>query len=303
MNKKGLGRGLDALLSGDYADDVRENVSEVAVSEIVPNRFQPRKDFDPERLAELAASIKTYGVLQPIVLRKTSDGYELVAGERRWRASQLCGLTAIPALIRNYTDTEMTAVALVENLQRENLNPMEEAFAYRRLIDEFGFTQEEVSQQVGKSRSYIANAVRLINLPTVVQEYVSRGTMTPGQARPLLVLPTLELQEEAAAKILTQALTARDAEELVRQWGKKTVAKPKMEKKESLASTGKVVGEHLSALLGTRVLVTERVAGSGIITIEYYSAEELQRILDYIEGNPVTEPVGRTRNKGAALSV
>ena len=125
MNKKGLGRGLDALLSGDYADDVRENVSEVAVSEIVPNRFQPRKDFDPERLAELAASIKTYGVLQPIVLRKTSDGYELVAGERRWRASQLCGLTAIPALIRNYTDTEMTAVALVENLQRENLNPME----------------------------------------------------------------------------------------------------------------------------------------------------------------------------------
>ena len=303
MNKRGLGRGLDALLSGDYPADHLENVNEVAVADIVPNRFQPRKEFDPDRLAELAESVKLYGVLQPVVVRRRDQGYELVAGERRWRASQIAGLEVIPALVRDYTDTEMTAVALVENLQRENLNPMEEAIAYRQLIDEFGFTQEEVSRKIGKSRSFIANSVRLINLPTVVQEYVSRGTMTPGQARPLLVLPTLELQEEAAAKILTQALTARDAEELVRQWGKKTVAKPKMEKKESLASTGKVVGEHLSALLGTRVLVTERVAGSGIITIEYYSAEELQRILDYIEGNPVTEPVGRTRNKGAALSV
>ena len=303
MNKRGLGRGLDALLSGDYPADHLENVNEVAVADIVPNRFQPRKEFDPDRLAELAESVKLYGVLQPVVVRRRDQGYELVAGERRWRASQIAGLKVIPALVRDYTDTEMTAVALVENLQRENLNPMEEAIAYRQLIDEFGFTQEEVSRKIGKSRSFIANSVRLINLPTVVQEYVSRGTMRPGQARPLLVLPTLELQEEAAAKILTQALTARDAEELVRQWGKKTVAKPKMEKKESLASTGKVVGEHLSALLGTRVLVTERVAGSGIITIEYYSAEELQRILDYIEGNPVTEPVGRTRNKGAALSV
>ena len=303
MNKRGLGRGLDALLSGDYPADHLENVNEVAVADIVPNRFQPRKEFDPDRLAELAESVKLYGVLQPVVVRRRDQGYELVAGERRWRASQIAGLKVIPALVRDYTDTEMTAVALVENLQRENLNPMEEAIAYRQLIDEFGFTQEEVSRKIGKSRSFIANSVRLINLPTVVQEYVSRGTMTPGQARPLLVLPTLELQEEAAAKILTQALTARDAEELVRQWGKKTVAKPKMEKKESLASTGKVVGEHLSALLGTRVLVTERVAGSGTITIEYYSTEELQRILDYIEGNPVTEPVGRARNKGAAFSV
>ena len=303
MNKRGLGRGLDALLSGDYPADHLENVNEVAVADIVPNRFQPRKEFDPDRLAELPESVKLYGVLQPVVVRRRDQGYELVAGERRWRASQIAGLKVIPALVRDYTDTEMTAVALVENLQRENLNPMEEAIAYRQLIEEFGFTQEEVSRKIGKSRSFIANSVRLINLPTVVQEYVSRGTMTPGQARPLLVLPTLELQEEAAAKILTQALTARDAEELVRQWGKKTVAKPKMEKKESLASTGKVVGEHLSALLGTRVLVTERVAGSGTITIEYYSAEELQRILDYIEGDPGTEPVGRVRNKGAAFSV
>ena len=303
MNKKGLGRGLDALLSGDYADDVRENVSEVAVSEIVPNRFQPRKDFDPERLAELAASIKTYGVLQPIVLRKTSDGYELVAGERRWRASQLCGLTAIPALIRNYTDTEMTAVALVENLQRENLNPMEEAFAYRRLIDEFGFTQEEVSQQVGKSRSYIANAVRLINLPTVVQEYVSRGTMTPGQARPLLVLPTPELQTEAAAEILTHSLTARDAEALARQWSKKPVAKGDAPKKATAVVDHQELESRLGARLGTRVHVTGKENGKGSITIEYYSEEDLNRILEQLEGEPETEPSGYKRRKTAAFSV
>ena len=303
MNKKGLGRGLDALLSGDYADDVRENVSEVAVSEIVPNRFQPRKDFDPERLAELAASIKTYGVLQPIVLRKTSDGYELVAGERRWRASQLCGLTAIPALIRNYTDTEMTAVALVENLQRENLNPMEEAFAYRRLIDEFGFTQEEVSQQVGKSRSYIANAVRLINLPTVVQEYVSRGTMTPGQARPLLVLPTPELQTEAAAEILTHSLTARDAEALARQWSKKPVAKGDAKKRAAAVVVHQELESRLSARLGTRVHVTGKENGKGSITIEYYSEEDLNRILEQLEGEPETEPSGYKRRKTAAFSV
>jgi len=303
MNKRGLGRGLDALLSGDYPADHLENVNEVAIADIVPNRFQPRKEFDPDRLTELAESVKLYGVLQPVVVRRRDQGYELVAGERRWRASQIAGLKVIPALVRDYTDTEMTAVALVENLQRENLNPMEEAIAYRQLIDEFGFTQEEVSRKIGKSRSFIANSVRLINLPTVVQEYVSRGTMTPGQARPLLVLPTLELQAEAAAKIMAQALTARDAEELVRQWGKRTVAKPKTEKKEGLANGGKAVEEHLSSLLGTRVLVTERVAGRGTITIEYYSAEELQRILDYIEGNPVTESVGRVRNKGAAFSV
>ncbi len=303
MNKKGLGRGLDALLSGDYAEDARENVTEVAVSEIVPNRFQPRKDFDPDRLAELAASIKTYGVLQPIVLRKISDGYELVAGERRWRASQLSGLKVIPALIRNYTDTEMNAVALVENLQRENLNPMEESFAYRRLIDEFGFTQEEVSQQVGKSRSHIANAVRLINLPAVVQEYVSRGTMTPGQARPLLVLPTPELQTEAAEEILTHSLTARDAEALARQWSKKPTLKNGSKKRTAAVIDNQEIESRLGALLGTRVHVTEKESGKGAIIIEYYSAEDLHRILEQLEGETSVESLGNKRRKSAAFSV
>ena len=157
MNKRGLGRGLDALLPGNGIQSNGDDNYEIPVNEISPNRFQPRKDFDPERLAELVESIKLYGVLQPVVVRRLDSGYELVAGERRWRASQMAGMSNIPAVVRIYTDTEMTAVALVENLQRENLNPIEEAFAYRRLIDEFGFTQEEVSRKVGKSRPFIAN--------------------------------------------------------------------------------------------------------------------------------------------------
>lgn len=303
MNKKGLGRGLDALLSGDYADAPRENVSELLVSQIVPNRFQPRKEFDPDRLAELAESIKLYGVLQPIVVRSQNDGYELVAGERRWRAAQLSGLKVVPALIRNYSDSEMTAVALVENLQRENLNPMEEAFAYRRLIDELGFTQEEVSQQVGKSRSFIANSVRLINLPMVIQEYVSRGTMTPGQARPLLVLPTPELQAEAASKILVNSFTARESEELARQWSKKAVAKSNPRKNLVSEDAEKEIEERLSVLLGTRVRVSEREAGKGSITIEYYSAEDFQRILEQIEGVMAQDASGKNRRNTSAFSV
>jgi len=303
MNKRGLGRGLDALLSGVESSANRESVTDLDLREIVPNRFQPRRDFDPDRLAELASSIKLYGVLQPIVVRRQDEGYELVAGERRFRASQVAGLSKIPALVRDYTDAEMTAVALVENLQRENLNPMEEALAYRRLIDEFGFTQEEVSQKVGKSRSFIANSVRLLNLPVAVQEYVSRGTMTPGQARPLLVLPTASLQEEAAAEILARSLSARDAEELARQWGKKTKTKTKVRDKTSVQSCGRELEEHLSSVLGTRVRIAERETGSGTITIEFYSTEELQRILEFIESDCTVEPFRRKRNKGTTFAV
>jgi len=305
MNKRGLGRGLDALLSGVSEADSGENVTEVSVSDIVPNRFQPRREFDPDRLAELASSIKLYGVLQPIVVRRQAQGFELVAGERRLRASQIVGLRKIPALIRDYSDSEMTAVALVENLQRENLNPIEEAVSYRRLIEEFGFTQEDVSQKVGKSRSVVANTVRLLNLPSAVQENVSRGTMTPGQARPLLVLPTAKLQEEAAAKIIANALTAREAEELARQWGKKSQGKPNRKSKtgkDKGEGTGEI-GDRLSARLCTRVRIAEREAGKGTILIEYYSEEELERIVELIEDCRPQDPNDFKRSKGMAFSV
>ena len=303
MNRKGLGRGLDALLAGDYPSDSRESVMEVTIAEITPNRFQPRREFDSDRLAELADSIKLYGVLQPIVCRRQEQGYELIAGERRWRASQLAGLTVIPALIRDYSDAEMTAVALVENLQRENLNPMEEALAYRRLMDEFDLTQEEISAKVGKSRSFIANTVRLLNLPPAVQEYVSRGTMTPGQARPLLVLPTPALQEEAAAEIIKHAMTAREAEELARTRNQKAVRRVTAPAKKTPENGRRELATELSAVLGTRVKIQERDPNSGVILIEYYSAEELQRILEQLSGGSEMASGGRNASRRAAFPV
>ena len=301
MNKRGLGRGLDALLPGTSPQSNGEDNFEIPVTDIIPNRFQPRKDFDPERLAELVESVKLYGVLQPIVVRRHPDGYELVAGERRWRASQLAGLKAIPAVVRNYTDNEMTAVALVENLQRENLNPIDEAQAYRQLIDEFGFTQEEVSQKVGKSRPYIANSVRLLNLPSTIQEYVSRGTMSPGQARPLLVLPTAEMQIEAATEVLTRSLTARDAEELSRKLSKRAAKPPRVE----TLSVGEIQGaeERLGELLSTKVRIYIKGAGRGVIEIDYYTAEDLQRIVEKMEGAHGNDSGRRGGRGGGVLPV
>jgi ParB family chromosome partitioning protein len=281
MNKRGLGRGLDALLSGGRDFDRGESLLQVQVKKISANPFQPRREFDVERLEDLASSIRLYGVLQPIVVRRTEDGYQLVTGERRWRASQLAGLKEIPAVLRDYTDVEMTAVALVENLQREDLNPIEEAIAYRRLIDEFGFTQEEISAKVGKSRPFIANTVRLLNLPAVVQEHVSRGTMTPGQARPLLVLPTTEMQIEAAEEILSRAMTARGAEDLAKKMVNKKARHTNKKQLTSAPDSGRdEAAGQLSRLLGTKVQIAERDNGGGTIMIECYSEEELQRVYE-----------------------
>ena len=281
MNKRGLGRGLDALLSGGRDFDRGESLLQIQVKDISVNPFQPRREFDEERLEDLASSIRLYGVLQPIVVRRIEGAYQLVTGERRWRASQLAGLKEIPAVLRDYTDVEMTAVALVENLQREDLNPIEEAIAYRRLIDEFGFTQEEVSAKVGKSRPFIANTVRLLNLPAVVQEYVSRGTMTPGQARPLLVLPTTEMQIEAAEEILSRAMTARGAEELAKKMASKKTKQSNQKRLMRISDNDyNAAVEQLGRVLGTKVQIVERDGGGGTIMIECYSAEEMQRVFD-----------------------
>ena len=303
-SKRGLGRGLDALLSGGRDSERGEHLTQVPVGDISPNPFQPRREFDEARLQDLAESIKMYGVLQPVVVRVHGAGYQLVTGERRWRASQMAGLTDVPAVIREYSDTEMTAVALVENLQRENLNPIEEAIAFRKLIDEFGFTQEEVSEKVGRSRPFIANAVRLLNLPAQVQEYVSRGTMTPGQARPLLVLPTAALQIEAATEILSQALTARGAEELAKKWNAK---KNHQSKKRAISMENKNVRqdvvEELSRRLGTRVEIEDRNDGGGTIIIEFYSSEELDRLVEFLTDVGVAGCDNRKKNKNSRFSV
>lgn len=285
MNKRGLGRGLEALIPLS-TDDNPAIVPEISVSRIVANPFQPRRVFDEEALGELSASIKQYGVLQPVVVRQTLSGYEIVAGERRWRAAQMAGLRVIPALVKNYTDGEMTEIALIENLQRENLNPIEEAMAYRRLINEFGLTQEEVSQKIGRSRSLIANMIRLLNLPDDIRDYVSRGTISMGQARPLLTLESTELQLEAVEMIIENDLSARDVEELVKKLAtnKKLPEQLAQQKREQEQREYYVieVEDQLKLLLGTQVKIKPGKLKSKI-EIEYYSSDDLERLLELFQ--------------------
>lgn len=288
MSKRGLGRGLDALFGPPNAGkeiESNEPVAEIAIRDIVPNQHQPRRDFDEEALAELAQSIRQHGIIQPVVVRKTLNGYELVAGERRWRASQLVGLKQLPAVVREYTDAEMMEIALVENLQRQNLNVIEEAIAFRRLIEEFGLTQEEVAQKIGRSRSMIANIVRLLNLQPEVQDFVSRGTLTMGQARPLLAIDSPEIQVELANQIIEEDLSARDVEELVRRAAAKRPTKKPESKPEEIDEASQFFmnefEDRLKVLLGTQVKIKPGKIKSKI-EIEYYSNEDLERIMDML---------------------
>lgn len=290
MNKtqRGLGRGLNALFSGESSTEEQPMINRIPIDKISPNQFQPRRIFDPEALTELANSIAQYGILQPIVLRKIGNGYEIVAGERRWRASKEVGMNEIPAIIKEYTDGEMIEIALIENIQREDLNAIEEALAYRRLMDELSLTQEEVGRKVGRSRSLVANTVRLLNLDPVVQGYVSRGTLSMGQARPLLALETGELQIEAAEIIIEDDLSARGAEELVRR----LCEIPKQGKQPIKAEDEKGIfvveaEDRLKLILGTQVKIKPGKLKSKI-EIEFYSPEDFDRILDILSGESVT---------------
>jgi len=296
IKQRGLGRGIDALIP-TVAAAAGEAPFEVPVNAIVPNKFQPRRVFDEEALDELSQSIKQYGVLQAIVVRKTMAGYELVAGERRWRAAQLAGFKAIPAVIREYTDGEMTEIALIENIQREDLNIIEEAFAYRRLMEEFGLTQEEVAKKIGRSRSMIANVIRLLNLEPEVQDHVSRGTLTMGQARPLLGLNDREKQIEAANTIIEEDLSARDAEELVRRLiksPKKKIVKSSEPKEIYIGE----IEERLKMILGTQVKIKPGKLKSRI-EIEFYSPDDLERIMDVL----ITQPQFANNNHRGNLVV
>lgn len=282
-SQRGLGRGLDAFFSGSKAED-QNLVSSISITKIIPNKFQPRRVFDEAALSELAASIEQYGVLQPIVVRKNNNLYELVAGERRWRASQKAGLQEIPVIIKEYTDREMTEIALIENIQREDLNPMEEAVAYRRLMDDFNLTQEEVAKRIGRSRSVIANMVRLLNLHPSIQEYVSRETLSMGQARPLLGLEALDLQLEAADLIIKDDLSARDAEELVKRLSEKPKHIKQLTKTVEEKNFFVVEAEdRLKMILGTKVKIKPGKLKSKI-EIEFYSTEDLDRIIETLSG-------------------
>ena len=292
--KGGLGKGLGALMGNTSLTPAKDKVQEIAVAAIQANRYQPRQEFEEGALSELCDSIKAYGVLQPLLVRRLPDGqYELIAGERRLRAAKLAGLEKVPAIVREYSDAETSEIALIENLQREDLNPMEEARAYQSLIGSFGLTQDEISKKVGRSRSHIANFLRLQKLDEKVQDYVASGTLSMGQARPLVALESHELQRKAADYIQEHELTARGCEALVRKLaedptilddaagenGETSAAAPAEDGTPELRATM----DRLTQYFGTQVKI-KRGKKKGKIEIDYYGDEDLERILELLHG-------------------
>ena len=282
MNKKKLGRGLGELL-GDTLDDTGR-VMDISIDEISPNPWQPRRDFDEESLNALASSIRENGLIQPVVVRKKKDGtYELAAGERRWRAAKMAGLTVIPAISKEYDDRSMAEMALVENLQRKDLNPVDEGMAYRKLMDEYGLTQEGISKKVGKSRPYVANMVRLLDLPEEVKDFLSKGQLTAGQARPLLGLESDAEKVQLARRIVKEGLSARKVEDIIRE-GKE----PKKKEDPPAAAFMKAVEEKLGLSVGSKVRIRigkGKNAHKGTISISFSNDEEFQRIADILNQN------------------
>lgn len=281
MNKKRLGKGLDALLSKSQGEKREHEIKDINVKKIKPNPFQPRNRFADEALEELSKSIANKGVLQPITVREVQyDNFELVTGERRWRAAKKVGLDTIPAIIREFEDEEMMEVALIENLQREDLNPIEEAHAYKKMIDELEITQQEVAKRVSKSRSTVANTLRLLNLPPSVQEIVSRETISMGHARALLPLES-EKQRKIAQKIVEEDLSVRKTEELVKKLSKNTNEKHKKNKKHELTPKWIKAREQLAEKLGLDVKIKDKVSKK-VITINCRDYKEMEEILNKI---------------------
>lgn len=278
--RKGLGRGLDALISSaNTLENPRESVFEVKINEVEPNAGQPRKVFDQERLQALAESIKEHGVVQPIIVKQEGSRYVIVAGERRWRASKLAGLKTIPVVVKDLSSRQVMEIALIENLQREDLNPIEEAEAYKKLMDDYNMTQEEVSKLVGKSRASIANSVRLLTLAKEIQDMLADGRLTSGHARTLVSVDDQKKQKELADLIINKGLNVREAEKLAAQEGKNPSVKKPRPKPEDFEMTHLV--EDLRTIFGTKIDLHRR-KDKGRIVIEYYSKDEFDRIIDML---------------------
>lgn len=291
---RGLGKGLDSLIPvGNAEGKGKIGINSVPASEekpdkmvkitmVEPNRDQPRHKFDEEALNELADSIKQYGIISPIIVQNRKDHYEIIAGERRWRAAKIAGLKEIPVIIKNFTEQEIVEISLIENIQRENLNPIEEALAYKRLLTEFHLKQEEVAQRVSKSRTAVTNSMRLLKLADEVQQMIIDESLTTGHARALITIEDQSKQIEIAKKVVNEKLSVRDIEKLV-----KDLNKPKKEKKESKQLKNDFIyqdiEEKLKQSLGTKVTVSAKEDGSGKIEIDFYSSEELDRILDLLK--------------------
>lgn len=255
----------------------------VKLSKIEPNREQPRKDFNEEQLQELADSIKKYGVLQPLLVQKKNGSYEIIAGERRWRAAKIAGLKEVPVVIREYSPQQAMEIALIENVQREDLNPIEEAMAYQRLMQEFQLKQEEIAERVSKNRSTITNSMRLLNLSPEVRQMLVENRITSGHARALLAVENPELQLELAKKIEQSRLSVREVEKAVKLLGKEKKEKKKKPDDEALELIFKDLEERMKTAMGTKVNISRKDKNKGRIEIEYYSESELERIVELIE--------------------
>jgi ParB family chromosome partitioning protein len=281
MSKR-LGRGLDALIpSLNINDD--DKVVEIPLNQLRPNPYQPRKTFNDESIKELAASIKEHGVIQPIIVRNVLKGYEIIAGERRFRASESCGLSTIPAVVKNFTDQQVMEIALIENLQREDLNAMEIAVAYQSLIDQFSLTQEELSVKVGKSRSHIANFLRLLQLPEPIKQYVSRGTLSMGHAKAIAAIKDDKIKQTLAETAIKEQWSVRKLEEAVYKLeegkpAKKTAVKPK--KKDPYIHQ---LEDSLRDVYRTTVKIKHN-NNRGKIEIMYYSKDDLERLMELLQG-------------------
>jgi len=305
MAKKGLGKGLGAIFGEDVVKENKEETEKKAKAEaksaeemdekgrilmlkldlVQPNKEQPRKTFDEEKINELAESIKNYGVLQPLLVQKNDSFYEIIAGERRWRAAKAAGLKEVPAVLKEYSKQEAMEISLIENVQRADLNPIEEALGYRQLIDEFGLTQEEIAVRVAKSRTAITNTMRLLKLDEQIQNMLVQGVITSGHARALLSLEDTQMQLKAAKEILDKKLSVRETERLVKRLQKEASGEKKEEKKkdETLALIYQDLEDRMKSVMGTKVSIHNKDKNKGRIEIEYYSEAELERIVEMIE--------------------
>ena len=300
VKKSGLGKGLDSLIPNKNVKSAKPSVKAdekkatpkeeileagpimVKINKVEPNRDQPRKDFDEDALMELADSIKQFGVLQPILVQKKKDYYEIIAGERRWRAAKLAGLKEVPIIVKEFTEQELVEISLIENIQREDLNPVDEAMAYKRLIDEFHLKQDEIADRVGKSRTAVTNSMRLLKLSAKVQQMLVDEMITAGHARAILAISDKEKQETVAMKVFDEKLSVRETEALV-----KRILDPPKEKRAQKSSAEDAIYESLEEkmknIMGTKVQIHRKKNNKGKIEIEYYSKDELERIIDLFE--------------------
>ena len=297
VKRSGLGKGLDSLIpdkavnksatTGKKEEKSEKKVNEsgeqlVPINQVEPNREQPRKEFDEDALLELADSIKQYGILQPLIVQKRKDYYEIIAGERRWRAAKKAGLKEVPVIVREYTDQQVVEISLIENIQRENLNPIEEAMAFKKLLEEFNLKQDEVAERVSKSRTAVTNSMRLLKLSEKVQQMIVDEMITTGHARALLALDDEEQQYILANKIFDEKLSVRETEKLVKALKnpKKEDTTKEVEDKNSFIYAD--IEDKMKSVIGTKVNIHQKKSGKGKIEIEYYSQDELERIFELI---------------------